>query len=157
MPRLLFLGLVLLTVTGCTSSLFPKTSPLEEVVLSGEGRDKILLVEVSGVLTSAKPSGVLDRFFDRLSLPARFKEELAKAEDDEDVKAIVFRINTPGGTVTASDILYHEIQELKKTREIPVIASIMDLGTSGGYYVAMAADRVVAHPSSVTGVSGLLC
>lgn len=156
-PRFLFLGLVLLTVTGCvTPSFFPKTNPLQEVVLSGEGRNKILLVEISGVLTSAKPSGVLDRFFDRLSLPARFKEELTKAADDEDVKAIVFRINSPGGTVAASDILHHEIQELKKTREIPVIASIMDLGTSGGYYVAMAADRVVAHPSSVTGSLGVI-
>ena len=157
MSRLLFLGLVLLTVTGCvTSSFFPKTNPLQEVVLSGEGPDKILLVEISGVLTSAKPSGVLDRLFDRLSLPARFKEELTKAADDEDVKAIVFRINTPGGTVAASDIVHHEIQELKKTREIPIIASIMDLGTSGGYYVAMAADRVVAHPSSVTGSLGVI-
>ncbi len=157
MLRFFLLGLLLLTATGCmTSSLFPRTSPLEEVVLSGEGRNKILLVEVSGILTSAKPGGVLDRFFDRLSLPARFKEELAKAEDDEAVKAIVLRINTPGGTVTASDILYHEIQGLKKTREIPVIASIMDLGTSGGYYVAMAADQVVAHPSSVTGSLGVI-
>ena len=157
MSRLLLLGLLLLTVTGCmTSSFFPKTSPLEEIVLSGEGRDKILLVEISGVLTSAKPSGVFDRFFARLSLPARFKEELAKAADDEAVKAVVFRINTPGGTVTASDILYHEIQELKKTRKIPVVASIMDLGTSGGYYVAMAADQVVAHPSSVTGSLGVI-
>ena len=156
MIKSLLLGLVLLAATGCTSSFFPKTSPLEEVVLSGEGRDKVLLVEISGVLTSAKPGGLLDRFFDRLSLPARFKEELAKAEDDEDVKAIVLRINTPGGTVTASDILYHEIKELKKPRKIPVIASIMDLGTSGGYYVAMAADRVVAHPSSVTGSLGVI-
>ena len=156
MSRFFFLGFLLLAATACTSSLFPKTSPLEEVVLSGEGRDKVLLVEISGVLTSAKPGGLLDRFFDRLSLPARFKEELAKAEDDEDVKAIVLRINTPGGTVTASDILYHEIKELKKAREIPVIASIMDLGTSGGYYVAMAADRVVAHPSSVTGSLGVI-
>ncbi len=157
MPRLLFLGLLLLTATGCmTSSLFPKTSPLEEVVLSGEGEGKILLVEISGVLTSAKPSGLLDRFFTRLSLPARFKEELAKAADDKAVKAIVLRINTPGGTVTASDILYHEIQEFKKTRKIPVIASIMDLGTSGGYYVAMAADQVMAHPSSVTGSLGVI-
>ena len=157
MPRFLVLSFVLLTVTGCmTTSFFPKTSPLQEIVLSGEGRDKVLLVEISGILTSSKPSGVLDRFFDRLSLPARFKEELTKAADDEAVKAIVLRINSPGGTVTASDILYHEIRELKKTREIPVIASIMDLGTSGGYYVAMSADRVVAHPSSVTGSLGVI-
>ena len=153
----LFLGLVLMTATGCmTPSLFPKTSPLQEVVLSGEGRDKVLLIDVSGILTSAKPSGVLDRLFDRLSLPTRFKEELTKAAEDDRVSAIVFRINTPGGMVTTSDILYHEIQELKKTRKIPVIASIMDLGTSGGYYVAMAADRVVAHPSSVTGSLGVI-
>ena len=157
MLKVLPLTLVMLMLTGCvTVSVIPKTSPLKEVVLSGEGRDKVLLVEISGVLTSARPGGVLDRFVDRLSLPARFKEELTKAADDEDVKAIVLRINTPGGTVTASDILYHEIQELKKTRDVPVIASIMDLGTSGGYYVAMAADRVVAHPSSVTGSLGVI-
>ncbi len=157
MPKFLLLSLMLLTMMGCvTVSVIPKTSPLQEVVLSGEGRDKVLLVEISGVLTSAKPSGVLDRFVDRLSLPARFKEELTRAAADEDVKAIVLRINTPGGTVTASDILYHEIQELKKTRDVPIIASIMALGTSGGYYVAMAADRVVAHPSSVTGSLGVI-
>ena len=157
MSKFLLLGFVLMTATGCmTMSFLPKTTPLKETVLSGEGRDKVLLIEISGVLTSAKPSGVLDRYFDRLSLPTRFKEELTKAADDEDVKAVVLRINTPGGTVTASDILYHELQELKKTRKIPVIASIMDLGTSGGYYVAMAADRVVAHPSSVTGSLGVI-
>ena len=155
MPSLLLL--TLLSLTGCTSmSLIPPTSPLEEIVLSGEGRNKILLVEISGILTSAKPGGLLARFFERLSLPARFKEELTKAADDEDVKAIVLRINTPGGTVTASDILYHELEELKKTRKIPIVASIMDLGTSGGYYVAMAADRIVAHPSSVTGSLGVI-
>ncbi len=157
MSRLLFLGLVLMMATGCmTPSFFPQTSPLQEIVLSGKGREKVLLIDISGILTSAKPSGVLNRLFDRLSLPTRFKEELTKAAEDEQVKAIVFRINTPGGTVTAADILYHEIQELKKTRKIPVIASIMDLGTSGGYYVAMAADRVVAHPSSVTGSLGVI-
>ena len=157
MPKLLLLGIVLLTAPGCmTMSFFPKTSPLQEIVLSGEARDKVLLLELSGILTSAKPSGVLDRYFHRLSLPTRFKEALTKAAKDEDVKAIVLRINTPGGTVTASDILYHELEELKKTRKIPVIASIMDLGTSGGYYVAMAADQIVVHPSSVTGSLGVI-
>ena len=106
MFRFLLLSLVMLTLTGCMTMTFvPQTSPLQEVVLSGEGREKVLLVEISGMLTSAKPSGVLDRFFHRLSLPARFKEELTRAADDENVKAIVLRINTPGGTVTASDIL----------------------------------------------------
>lgn len=157
MPSLLLLGLVVMTAAGCTTpSFFPKTSPLEETVLSGKGNAKVLLIDVSGILTSSKPRGIVDRLFDRPSLPTRFKEELTKAADDDTVKAVVLRINTPGGTVTASDILYHELQTFKEKRDIPVIASIMDLGTSGGYYVAMGADRVIAHPSSVTGSLGVI-
>lgn len=58
--------------------------------------------------------------------------------------------------MTASDILYHEVQEFKKEHKIPVVASIMDLGTSGGYYLAAASDRIVAHPSAVTGSLGVI-
>ena len=157
MPNLLLLGLVMTMVAGCVSpSFFPKTSPLEETVLSGKGNAKVLLIDLSGILTSSKPGGIVARLFNRPSLPTRFKEELTKAAEDETVKAVVLRINTPGGTVTASDILYHELQAFKKTRNVPVIASIMDLGTSGGYYVAMGADHVIAHPSSVTGSLGVI-
>src|SRR5918993_1036952 len=53
--------------------------------------------------------------------------------------AIVIKINSPGGTVTASDIIYHELKTFKATRKIPVVASIMDVGASGGYYIAAAA------------------
>jgi protease-4 len=69
---------------------------------------------------------------------------------------VVLRINSPGGTVTASDILYHEITRFKMRRKIPVVASILDVGASGGYYVALAADRIVAHPTTVTGSIGVL-
>ncbi len=164
MSRPFLPGLATLTAVGCVltaagcmpPSFFPGAAPLEEVVLSGEGPDKVLLVDLSGVLTSAKPGGVLARLTRRPSLPTRFREELTRAAEDEDVKAVVLRINTPGGTVTASDILYHEILEFKKKRQVPVIAGIMDLGTSGGYYVAMGADRIMAHPSSVTGSLGVM-
>ncbi len=157
MTSLLRLGLVMLLSTGCVPQvLFPATGPLEETVLSGHGRDKVLLVDISGMITSSKPDDVLSQLTDRPSLPTRFREELTRAAADERVKAIVLRINTPGGTVTASDIVHHEILELKKKRPIPVIAAIMDLGTSGGYYVAMGADRIMAHPSSVTGSLGVI-
>ena len=147
----------LLTLTGCVSQgLFPKMGPLEETVISGKGADKVLVMDISGLLTSSRPSGFFDELIGRPSLPTRIKEELEKAADDSRVKAIVLRINSPGGTVTASDILHHEIRTFKEKRTIPVVASIMDLGTSGGYYVAMAGDRVVAHPSAVTGSLGVI-
>ena len=151
---ILFIGLA---ISGCVSQgLFPKTSALEETQLSGKGKDKVLLIEVSGLLTSSKPTNVIDRLLERPSLPTRFKEELTKAADDGKVKAIVLRINSPGGTVTASDILYHEVREFKRERNIPVVACIMDLGTSGGYYLAAASDRIIAHPSAVTGSLGVI-
>ena len=146
-----------LMANGCISQgLFQKTGPLEEIEVSGNGTNKILILEVSGLLTSSRPNSILDRLFNRPSLPARFKEELSKAIEDENVKAVVLRINSPGGTVTASDILYHEVLEFKKKRKIPVVACIMDLGTSGGYYLATASDQIVAHPSTVTGSLGVI-
>jgi protease-4 len=84
------------------------------------------------------------------------KEQLSRASQDENVKAVVLRINTPGGTVTASDIIHHELKTFKASRKIPVVASIMDVGASGGYYIAAAADSVLAHPSSVTGSIGVI-
>jgi protease-4 len=72
------------------------------------------------------------------------------------VRAVLLRINSPGGTVTASDILYHDIMRFKERRKIPVVASILDVGASGGYYVALAADRILAHPTTVTGSIGVL-
>lgn len=157
MHRAVVIMSLVLGLSGCVSqSLFPTSGPLEETQLSGKGEAKVLIVDISGLLLSSRPTGVIDRLLDRPSLPTRFKEELTKAADDPDVKAVVLRINSPGGTVTASDILHHEVRVFKKKRPIPIIASIMDLGTSGGYYVAVAGDRIVAHPSSITGSIGVI-
>lgn len=148
-----FLILILFLVSGCIHiDLLPGGGQLKEATLSGEGEDKVLLIDISGMLTTGKSSGILEE----PSLPARIKEELTKAEEDEHVKAIVLRINTPGGSVTASDLVYHELKVFKKKRPVPVIAAIMDLGTSGGYYIAMAADHILAHPSTITGSIGVI-
>jgi protease IV len=144
---------LLFLVNGCIHvDLFPGGGKLKETLLSGEGKDKVLLIDISGMLTTSKSSGI----FDEPSLPARIKEELTKAQKDDHVKAVVLRINTPGGTVTASDLVYHELKAFKKEREMPVIAAIMDLGTSGGYYVSMAADHIFVHPSTITGSIGVI-
>ena len=144
---------VLFFVSGCIHvDVFSGKGDLQETTLSGEGTDKILLIDISGTLTTSQNSGL----FPEPSLPARIKEELTKAEKDDQIKAIILRINTPGGTVTSSDILYHELQEFKVKRKVPIIASMMDISTSGGYYVAMASDYILAHPSTITGSIGVI-
>lgn len=148
---LMLLGLVFLP--GCVYvDLLSGGGPLQETTLTGEGDAKVLLVDISGMLNTQKETGLIEQ----PSLPARLKEELEIAQKDEQVKGLILRINTPGGTVTASDILYHEILEFKKTKKIPVAAAMMDLATSGGYYVAMSSDRVFAHPSTITGSIGVI-
>ena len=130
----------------------PPPAPLEEHQVSGSGKNKILLVDVSGMISSEDK----ESFYTYPSMIATIKEELTRASRDESVKALVLRINTPGGTVTASDIIHHELKLFKASRKIPVIASIMDVGASGGYYIASAADRILAHPSTVTGSIGVI-
>lgn len=151
------LAVLLLLLAGCSVvsiDLTPRVRPLQETTLEGKGRDKVLLLDLAGVLAEEP----LFTFEGRPQVPllARVREELEKAEADERVRAVVLRINSPGGTVTASDILYHEISRFKARRKVPVIASILDVGASGGYYVALAADRIVAHPTTVTGSIGVL-
>jgi len=87
---------------------------------------------------------------------ARVREELDKAEKDDKVRGVVLRINSPGGTMTASDVIYREIREFKARRKVPVIAAIMDVGASGGYYVSLAADQIFVHPTSITGSIGVI-
>ncbi|WP_447976795.1 signal peptide peptidase SppA [Candidatus Nitrospira bockiana] len=140
-------------LSGCiTINLLPQPGPLEEKRLSGKGDDKVLLVELSGLISSRDAEGLVQH----PNMVAQIKEELARAAEDPKVKAVVLRVNSPGGTVTASDIIYHELRAFREKRKIPVVASIMDVGASGGYYVAMATDKVVAHPSSVTGSLGVI-
>ncbi|WP_026463223.1 signal peptide peptidase SppA [Adhaeribacter aquaticus] len=83
----------------------------------------------------------------------KFAEEIRKARKDKNVKAIVLRINSPGGSAMASDVIWREVMLAKK--EKPVIASMSDVAASGGYYIAMACDTIVAHPNTITGSIGV--
>ena len=85
--------------------------------------------------------------------PGQFTEELRRAREDENVKAVVFRINSPGGDALASDLIWREV--VKTTEVKPVIASMSNYGASGGYYLAMAADTIVAQPTTLTGSIGI--
>ena len=152
--RLVIVLLIGLLLPGCTFNfpLFPGPGPLQETQVSGRGEAKVLLIEISGMISSQDGDGLVPT----PNLIASVKEQLTRAVQDEKVKAVVLRINTPGGTVTASDIIHHELKTFKASRKIPIVASIMDVGASGGYYIAAAADSVLAHPSSVTGSIGVI-
>jgi len=134
----------------------PRIRPLEEQTVEGRGSTKILLLDLSGVLQDEALSFSLTTPPPRVPILARVREELRKAEGDDDVRGVIVKINSPGGTMTASDILYREIAQFKARRKIPVTAVIMDVGASGGYYVALAADSIVVHPTSVTGSIGVI-
>jgi protease-4 len=82
-----------------------------------------------------------------------FVEEIRKAREDDDIKAIVLRVNSPGGEFRASDMMWREIQLARKAK--PVIASMGDYAASGGYYLAMGCDTIVAQPHTITGSIGI--
>ncbi|KIE43076.1 signal peptide peptidase SppA [Geobacter anodireducens] len=144
--------------TGCAFVSVPLMSapqPLAEQVLEGEGAKKILIVDISGAIgDQAKGGGLLSR--GTPSTVSLVREVILKAERDPKVAGLILRINSPGGTVTASDIIRHDLLAFKERRNLPVSACIMGIGASGGYYVATAADGITAHPTAVTGSIGVL-
>lgn len=115
--------------------------------------DKVAIIDVDGILVNKQKRGLMHVGENPVSL---FIEKLDKAAWDESVKAVVLRINSPGGTVAASDIMYHHLRQFKKQTGKPVIACVLGLGCSGAYYLACGCDGIVAQPSSVTGSIGTI-
>lgn len=157
MKKLLFLLLSLsFVISGCVVINLPKVEPLAEKSIGGSGADKVVIIDISGIITD-HDEGPHMMFEKGPGMLARVKEELDKAAKDNHVRAIVLRINSPGGSVTTCDILNHEINEFRKSHKgVAVVAELMDVAASGGYYVAVASDRIVAHPTTVTGSIGVV-
>ena len=151
----------LLLLTGCILyspidfASLGSPGPLSETVVMGSGGRKIVLVEISGVI-SDEPQRSAFGLGERQSIVAETQSVLDMAGRDDQVAALLLRINSPGGSVSASDTLYHQVLAWKREHKLPVIAFLNGLSTSGAYYLAMAADRVVAHPASVTGSIGVV-
>jgi len=153
----LILGLGLALAAGCVTvkvSLFEEPGPLKEKTISGQGRYKVLLVDVSGMILES-PQRLLGGL-KGVTTPSRVKEELDKAAKDDRIKAVVLKINSPGGTVSASDVVLHELKAFKAEKGVPVVASLTGLATSGGYYVAQAGDTIICYPTCITGSIGVL-
>ncbi|MFA5109774.1 MAG: signal peptide peptidase SppA [Desulfobaccales bacterium] len=154
---LVWLGLWLVLAAGCVTvkvSLFEEPAPLKEKTISGYGRDKILLMDVSGVILEG-PHRILG-LTKGVTSPSRIKEELEKAAKDDRIKAVVVKINSPGGTVSAADVILHELKSFKATKGVPVVVCLQGLAASGGYYIAQAGDTIIAYPTCITGSIGVI-
>jgi len=160
----LYLGLAISTIVlvGCGATAFQvklvsTRQQLKETQIQRDKglfvSDKIAIIDVDGLLINMRKNGWMRTGDNPVSL---FVEKLDKAAADRDVKAVVLRLNSPGGTVTASDIMYHSLREFKDKTGKPVVASILGLGCSGAYYLACGCDGIIAQPSSVTGNIGTI-
>jgi len=147
--------LVSFLAQGCSIKLGPSLDSFDEKVISGSGDDKVLLMEVQGFISNVSKKSLIGQKIE-VGMVEKIREILATAEKDSDIKALWVKINSSGGTVTSSDLIYHEIKMFKKRRNIKVYASVIDMAASGGYYIAVAADQIIAHPTSLVGSIGVI-
>lgn len=113
---------------------------------TGEGKDKVAVIYANGEINGGEGS-------DNQIGSERISRAIRKARLDDDIKAVVLRINSPGGSALASDVIWREVVLTRK--EKPVIASFGDVAASGGYYIGCAADSIFVQPNTITGSIGV--
>ncbi|MHC1726312.1 MAG: signal peptide peptidase SppA [Syntrophobacteraceae bacterium] len=156
-PLSLFLTTCLIFTFGCIKpkiSIFPdRTAPLQEYTLQGKGTGKILLIPINGFISDSKRGLPFAR---KPNTVEEVVAQLKKAEKDNEIKAVILKIDSPGGSVTASDIIYHELTRFKECSGAKIVAVMMTVAASGGYYIALPADLIMAHPTTITGSIGVV-
>lgn len=108
-------------------------------------KNRIAVILAEGDIVDGNVEGALSS--------EKFAKEIRKARKDENIKAIVLRVNSPGGSIVASDVIWREMSEAKKVK--PVIVSMGEVAASGGYYISAPADTIVAQPNTITGSIGI--
>ncbi|MBI4616961.1 MAG: signal peptide peptidase SppA [Planctomycetes bacterium] len=116
--------------------------------------NKIAVLPIEGLITDTKSLDFLTG--ETTSTVEDVRLFLRRAATDDNVKGVILRVNSPGGGVTASDLIHREIVRFKEETKKPVVALLMDLAASGGYYVAAPCDRIVAHETTITGSIGVI-
>jgi len=153
---LLFFWVVIYSYSCALIKVSPQIESFEEIVVEeGSAVEKILLIDIDGPISN-RPKKTLVGFRSDTGMVDRIREILKKAEKDKNIKGILLRVNSPGGTVTSSDIIYHEIKSFKERFKVKVYVSVIDVAASGGYYVALAGDSIMVHPTSLVGSIGVL-
>ncbi|KHE90363.1 MAG: signal peptide peptidase SppA [Candidatus Scalindua rubra] len=129
------------------------TKKLTETVIGGSGINKILLIPIKGVITGQSTKKL---FQETSSIVDSVKQQLEQARTDNEVKAVILEINSPGGGITASDIIYKKVLEFKEETNKKVIVCMQDVAASGAYYISAAADKIISHPTTITGSIGVI-
>jgi protease-4 len=148
LAALLVAVLVIIGLYSSYHSYFsPSDAPQEKYhSLARQALKKIAILDISGAILEGEESFA--------------KKQIDRVREDHDVVGIVARINSPGGTITGSDYLYHHLRELAEQRELPLVVSMGSVCASGGYYVAMAVgdrpDAIYAEPTTWTGSIGVI-
>jgi protease IV len=114
---------------------------------------RIALVDVDGLLLNQNYGSVYAVGDNPL---AGFRDKLEAAARDPQVVAVLLRINSPGGSVTACDVMAEELRQFRSETHKPVVACLMDVATSGAYFIAAGSDRIIAHPTALTGGLGVV-
>ncbi|MEK7996449.1 MAG: signal peptide peptidase SppA [Planctomycetota bacterium] len=133
---LMLIGVIAVFATGQRSML------AEDVVREGPSRNRIAMVTVQGIIHGELANDVY--------------RQLKAAREDRRVRGIIVRINSPGGTISASDQIYKEIRKYREEVKKPVVAFMQGVAASGGYYASVACDKIVAEPTTVTGSIGVI-
>lgn len=110
-----------------------------------KAKDKVAVVYLEGNIYSESGEGIVDK---------QVLKQLKKIQQDDNVKAVVLRVNSPGGSADASELIWHGVQLLKE-KGLPVVVSMGDYATSGGYYISCNADYIYAEPTTLTGSIGI--
>lgn len=142
-----FILCLMLAARGGLDRVDDETGNLNERFVAGDKRaeDKVAVISIEGVILEG------DGFV---------KQQIDKVRKDNNVKAVVIRVDSPGGTVTGSDYLYHHLSKLREERGLPMVVSMGGMAASGGYYVSMAVgdqpDSIFAEPTCSTGSIGVI-
>ncbi|MBX7158647.1 MAG: signal peptide peptidase SppA [Verrucomicrobiae bacterium] len=136
--------------SSSASRMFVHREFEEKTMVEGRSPNKIVVIDLMGVITYAEPGESGESKVEEII------RQLKQAREDRSVKAIILRINSPGGEVNASDVLYHELQRTRDEFKKPIITYMMSVAASGGYYAAMGTSYLLANEMTITGSVGVI-
>lgn len=141
---ILILGLVGVKMSETIEELSHQEPMLNEKFIKGnsKAKNKIAVLTISGIISSEEDGFVA--------------KQIRQISGDSNVKAVILRVDSPGGTISGSDYYLHLMKKMKTERNLPIIVSMGSIAASGGYYVSMVGDKIYAEPTTTTGSIGVI-